>query len=75
MKVKDTLFSDGKVVATDLFDITTSKSLKSTIVPNITDKYYQKSKLVAGSEKAKDKIICFFQILFAHFVHNMFQKL
>ena len=28
MKVKDTLFSDGKVVATDLFDITTSKSLK-----------------------------------------------
>ncbi len=45
MKVKDTLFSDGKVVATDLFDITTSKSLKSTIVPNITDKYYQKSKL------------------------------
>ena len=59
MKVKDTLFSDGKVVATDLFDITTSKSLKSTIVPNITDKYYQKSKLVAGSEKAKDKIVIF----------------
>ena len=57
MKVKDTLLSDGKVVATDLFDITTSKSLKSTIVPNITDKYYQKSKLVAGSEKAKDKIV------------------
>ena len=66
MKVKDTLFSDGKVVATDLFDITTSKSLKSTIVPNITDKYYQKSKLVAGSEKAKDKIVIFITHRMAH---------
>ena len=59
MKIKDTLFSDGKVVATDLFDIATSKSLKSTVVPNITDKYYQKSKLIAGNEKAKDKIVVF----------------
>lgn len=59
MKIKDTLFSDGKVVATDLFDIKTSKSLKSTVVPNITDKYYQKSKLIAGNEKAKDKIVIF----------------
>ncbi len=29
------------------------------MVPNITDKYYQKTKLVAGSEKAKDKIVIF----------------
>lgn len=59
MKIKDTLFSDGKVVAIDLFDIQTSKSLKSSIVPSITDKYYQKSKLIAGNEKAKDKIVVF----------------
>lgn len=59
MKIKDTLFSDGKVVAIDLFDIATSKSLKSTVVPNLTEKYYQKSKLVAGNEKAKDKIVVF----------------
>ena len=59
MRIKDTLFSDGKVVATDLFDITTSKSIKPSIVPNLTDKYYQKSKLIAGSDKAKNKVVLF----------------
>lgn len=59
MKVKDTLFTDGKVIATDLFDATTGKSLKDTITPTLSNKYYDKSKLIAGSEKAKDKIVIF----------------
>ncbi|RBQ32811.1 disulfide bond formation protein DsbA [Arcobacter sp. FW59] len=59
MKVKDTLFSDGKVIATDLYDVSTGKSLKDSITPTLTDKYYQKSKLIAGNEKAKDKIVVF----------------
>ncbi|WP_026803125.1 thioredoxin domain-containing protein [Aliarcobacter lanthieri] len=59
MKVKDILFSDGKVIATDLYDITTGKSLKDTVTPTLSDKYYQKSKLIAGNEKAKNKIVVF----------------
>lgn len=59
MSVKDTLFSDGKVVATDLFDLKTGKSLKDSITPTLSSNYYDKSKLIAGNEKAKDKIVVF----------------
>lgn len=59
MNVKDTIFSDGKNVATDLFDISTGKSLKDSVVPNLNEAYYKKSHLIAGNEKAKDKIVVF----------------
>lgn len=59
MNVKDTLFSDGNVVATDLFDLKTGKSLKDSITPTLGANYYDKSKLIAGNEKAKDKLVVF----------------
>jgi len=59
IKVKDILFSDGKIITTDLYDLKTTKSFKDIIAPTLTKKYYQKSKLVAGDEKAKNKIVVF----------------
>jgi len=59
IKVKDILFSDGKVIVTNLYDIKSGKSFKDDVSPTLTKKYYQKSKLIAGDEKAKNKIVIF----------------
>ncbi len=59
LKVKDILFSDGKYIALDLIDSETGKSLKDIVTPNLTAKYYDKSKLIAGNHNAKDKIVIF----------------
>jgi len=59
INVKDILFSDGKYIALDLIDSKTGKSLKDVVTPNLTAKYYDKSKLIAGNHNAKDKIVIF----------------
>ena len=52
-------FSDGKYIALELIDSETGKSLKDLVTPNLTEKYYDKSKLIAGNHNAKDKIVIF----------------
>ena len=59
INAKDIIFSDGKYIALDLIDAKTGKSLKDFITPNLTAKYYDKSKLIAGNHNAKDKIVIF----------------
>lgn len=56
---KDVLFSNGKYIALDLINPKNGKSYKSHITPNLTSKYYNKSKLIAGNHDAKDKIVVF----------------
>lgn len=56
---KDIVFSDGRYVALDLIDSKNGKSLKDLVTPNLTAKYYDKSKLIAGNHNAKDKIVVF----------------
>jgi protein-disulfide isomerase len=59
INAKDILFSDGKYISLELYDATNGKSLKDLVTPNLTDKYHDESKLIAGSHKAKDKIVIF----------------
>ena len=59
VNAKDILFSDGKYISLDLIDSTTGKSLKDLVTPNLTDKYHDKTKLIAGNADAKDKIVIF----------------
>lgn len=59
IKAKDILFSDGKVVAPDLIDAKTGKSLKDSVTPAMTEKYYDKTRLIAGNHDAKDKVVVF----------------
>ena len=59
INAKDILFSDGKYIALELIDSETGKSLKDLVTPNLTEKYYDKSKLIAGNHNAKDKIVVF----------------
>ena len=59
INAKDVLFSDGEYIALDLLDAKTGKSLKDIVTPNLTANYYDKSKLIAGNHKAKDKLVVF----------------
>lgn len=56
---KDILFSDGKVVAADLFFITNGASLKDEITPKLSTKYYESEKLIAGNKNAKHSLVVF----------------
>ncbi len=59
VKAKDILFSNGTLVATELFDIKSGDSYKDLMTPSLTAKYYDEKKLIAGNSKAKDKIVIF----------------
>jgi len=59
INAKDIIFSDGRYIALDLIDSKNNKSLKSYVTPNLTAKYYDESKLIAGNHNAKDKIVIF----------------
>ncbi|RXK12478.1 disulfide bond formation protein DsbA [Halarcobacter mediterraneus] len=59
VKAKDILFSNGEIVATELFDIKSGDSYKDLMTPSLTRKYYDEEKLIAGNSKAKDKIVIF----------------
>ena len=59
IKAKDFLFTNGTHIAPELIDLKTMQSLKDSIVPNLTDKYYTKANFIAGNEKAKNKVVLF----------------
>lgn len=59
VNAKDIVFSNGEVVSSELFDLETGKSLKDLMTPNLTDKYHDKKRLIAGNHNAKDKIVVF----------------
>lgn len=59
IEVKDILFSDGKIVATELYDLKNGKPLKSLVTPDITPDYYKKEKLIAGNHNGANKIVVF----------------
>ncbi|NVJ53864.1 MAG: thioredoxin domain-containing protein [Campylobacteraceae bacterium] len=59
VNAKDIVFSNGKVITSELFNLETGKSLKDIMTPKLTDKYYDKKRLIAGNHNAKDKIVIF----------------
>lgn len=59
INAKDIVFSDGRYISLDLLDAKNGKSLKDLVTPDLSAKYYDKSKLIAGNDKSKDKIVVF----------------
>lgn len=59
INAKDMIFSNGEVIAPDLLDIKTGKSLKELLSPKLSNKYYDKNHLIEGSLSAKNKIVIF----------------
>ncbi len=59
IKAKDILFSNGEIIAPELFDIKTGMPLKDLMTPILTKNYYNKEHLISGNHNAKDKIVLF----------------
>lgn len=59
IKAKDIVFSDGQLIAPELFDIKTGMALKDLMNPVLSDNYYDKTKLIAGNHESKDKLVIF----------------
>ncbi len=59
INAKDIIFSNGEVISPELIDIKTGASLKSQMVPTLTENYYDKKHLIAGTHNAKNKIVVF----------------
>jgi len=59
VKAKDVVFSNGILIAPELYDIKSGNPLKELMTPKLTAKYYTKDKLIAGNINAKDKIVIF----------------
>ena len=59
VKAKDVVFSNGELIAPELFDIKTGLALKDLMTPKLTNEYYKDKNLIAGNANAKDKIVVF----------------
>ncbi|WP_321312453.1 thioredoxin domain-containing protein [Halarcobacter sp.] len=59
VKAKDVVFSNGELIAPELFDIKTGLALKDLMTPKLTKEYYKDKNLIAGNSNAKDKIVVF----------------
>jgi thiol:disulfide interchange protein DsbC len=56
---KDFLFSNGNLVAPELIDIRTKRSLKDKMYPTLNKKYFSKEHLIAGNPNAKHSLVVF----------------
>jgi len=59
INVKDIIFSDGNMIATELINIKTKQSFKKMMYPKLSDKYFDKKYLIAGNKNAKHTMVVF----------------
>ena len=59
LSAKDMIFSNGEVIAPELFDMKTGESLKTLLEPKLAEKFYDKKHLIEGTHGAKDTIVVF----------------
>ncbi len=56
---KTIFFSNGKYAANDIIDLKSGDSIKDSVKPPLTIKYYRDQNLVEGNKDAKHKIVVF----------------
>jgi len=56
---KDFLFTDGTLIAPDLLNLKTKRSLKDKMYPTLSKKYFSRKHLIAGNPNAKHTIVLF----------------
>ena len=59
VKAKDVVFSNGELIAPELYDIKTGLALKDLMTPKLTSDYYSEKNFIAGDLNAKEKIVIF----------------
>lgn len=57
--ITDKIFTNGDIVARDLLDLNTVKSLKNSFVPGFDEKFYNDSNIIAGNVNATNKLAVF----------------
>jgi hypothetical protein len=56
---KDTLFTNGKLIAPELINIKTKRSFKDELYPKLGKEFYKKENLIAGDVNAKHTLVLF----------------
>jgi len=56
---KDTLFTNGKLITTELINAKTKRSFKDMLYPKLGKKYFDKKHLIAGNPNAKHTLVLF----------------
>jgi hypothetical protein len=56
---KDTLFTNGDLISTELINAKTRRSFKDMMYPKLSKKYFDKSHLIAGNVDAKHTLVLF----------------
>jgi len=56
---KDTIFSNGNMISTDLINVKNKVSFKHLMYPTLTKEFYNKKHLIAGNHNAKNKLVVF----------------
>jgi len=56
---KDTLFTNGDLISPELINAKTKRSFKDILYPKLSQKYFDKSHLIAGNENAKHTLVLF----------------
>ncbi|MBD3840883.1 MAG: DsbA family protein [Campylobacterales bacterium] len=56
---KDFLFSNGELIAPDLINFTTKRSMKNVMYPTLSKKFFSKDHLIAGNPNAKHTLVIF----------------
>lgn len=56
---RDTIFSNGNLISTDLINVKNKISFKHMMYPTLTKEFYNKKHIIAGNPNAKHKLVIF----------------
>ena len=57
--ISDKIFTNGKLIAKDLINISTARSIKNNFVIDFDEKFYNKYNIIAGEENSPNKLAVF----------------
>jgi len=59
VKISDIMFTNGTVITQNFFDLNTARSIRDSVMPNVTAKEYNKEHFLAGNPEGNHKVVIF----------------
>lgn len=59
LTISDKIFTNGSVIAKDLININSGRSIKTQFVPDFDSKYYNEKNIIEGDKNAPNKLVVF----------------
>jgi len=59
LSINEIVFTNGSVISQNLFDKNSGKSLRDSVLPDVSIKHYKKEHLIAGTHGAKNNLVIF----------------